>query len=274
MNMKLTENTEKPIHFISLGAGVQSSTMALMSEQGEFPHKPDFAVFADTMAEPKVVYDWLDWLEKQLSYPVYRVSKGDLYEKATKLFTSKKETKYAQSAVPAFIVDRSGKKGIMMRQCTTDYKITPINSFVRKLIGKKVKAVQWLGISLDEVVRMRDAREPWKTNYYPLIDRAMTRNDCLKWMEKNEYPKPPRSSCVFCPFHSNREWLELQRDEPQEFERAVQFEKDYQLTYQSVNNFRGIPYLHNSFVPLSEVVFEDKSQVNLFNNECEGHCGV
>jgi hypothetical protein len=93
-------------------------------------------------------------------------------------------------------------------------------------------------------------------------------------MEKNEYPKPPRSSCVFCPFHSNREWLELQRDEPQEFERAVQFEKDYQLTYQSVNNFRGIPYLHNSFVPLSEVVFEDKSQVNLFNNECEGHCGV
>ena len=65
---------------ISLGAGVQSSVMALMAAKGEITPMPDYAIFADTMAEPKAVYDWLDWLEEQLPFPVIRVSKGNLYE--------------------------------------------------------------------------------------------------------------------------------------------------------------------------------------------------
>ena len=63
-------------NIISLGAGVQSSTMALMAEKGEINPKPDCAIFADTGWEPKRVYEWLDWLETQLSFPVYRVING------------------------------------------------------------------------------------------------------------------------------------------------------------------------------------------------------
>ena len=37
---------------LSLGAGVQSSTLAFMYDLGEIGPMPDFAVFADTMAEP------------------------------------------------------------------------------------------------------------------------------------------------------------------------------------------------------------------------------
>ena len=55
---------------LNLGAGVQSSCLALMAAMGEVKPMPDFAVFADTQAEPKSVYDWLDWLEKQLPFPV------------------------------------------------------------------------------------------------------------------------------------------------------------------------------------------------------------
>ena len=65
------------LRILALGAGVQSTTLALMIEKGEVPMVQG-AVFSDTMAEPKRVYSHLDWLEKQLSYPVYRVSKGDL----------------------------------------------------------------------------------------------------------------------------------------------------------------------------------------------------
>jgi len=65
---------------ISLGAGVQSSVMALMAAKGEITPMPDYAIFADTMAEPQGVYAWLDWLEGQLPFPVIRVSKGNLYE--------------------------------------------------------------------------------------------------------------------------------------------------------------------------------------------------
>ena len=41
---------------LSLGAGVQSSTLAFMYEYGEIGPMPDFAVFADTMAEPCLLY--------------------------------------------------------------------------------------------------------------------------------------------------------------------------------------------------------------------------
>ena len=65
------------LRILSLGAGVQSSTLALMIEKGEVP-MVDAAIFADTKGEPKAVYDWLNWLEKKLSYPVYRVTWRDL----------------------------------------------------------------------------------------------------------------------------------------------------------------------------------------------------
>ena len=54
-------------HVLSLGAGVQSSTLALMAAAGEVTPMPDAAIFADTQAEPAGVYRWLDWLEKHRS---------------------------------------------------------------------------------------------------------------------------------------------------------------------------------------------------------------
>jgi len=65
---------------ISLGAGVQSSTMALMAAHGEITPMPDYAIFADTQAEPSHIYSWLDWLETQLPFPVLRVTAGSLKE--------------------------------------------------------------------------------------------------------------------------------------------------------------------------------------------------
>jgi 3'-phosphoadenosine 5'-phosphosulfate sulfotransferase (PAPS reductase)/FAD synthetase len=62
---------------ISLGAGVQSSTMALMAKHGEITPMPEFAIFADTQSEPSSVYRWLDWLGQQLPFPIIRVTKGN-----------------------------------------------------------------------------------------------------------------------------------------------------------------------------------------------------
>ena len=59
----------EPLHIISLGAGVQSSTMALMAAAGEITPMPTCAIFADTQDEPASVYKWLDWLEPKLPFP-------------------------------------------------------------------------------------------------------------------------------------------------------------------------------------------------------------
>ena len=54
------------LRILSLGAGVQSSTLALMIEKGEIP-MVDAAIFADVKGEPKAVTDWLEYLKKHKS---------------------------------------------------------------------------------------------------------------------------------------------------------------------------------------------------------------
>jgi hypothetical protein len=65
------------LNILSLGAGVQSSTMALMAAEGELTPMPDCAIFADTGAEPKHVYDFLDYVESLVPFPVHRVMEGE-----------------------------------------------------------------------------------------------------------------------------------------------------------------------------------------------------
>lgn len=258
------------LNIISLGAGVQSSTMALMAAHGEITPMPDCAIFADTQAEPRAVYEWLDWLEKQLPFKVHRVTAGRLDDAATEIKTSKKGNKYTSTAIPAFI---SG--GITVRQCTADFKIDPIRKALRAMRGKQ-DVIQWIGISADEAIRMKPSRDKWVKNRWPLVELGMHRHDCLSWMERHGYPQPPRSACRYCPFKSDHEWRLLRDEQPEEFERAAQFEEKLQASY-ALTQVRGIPYLHRSKVPLRQVdlrTAEDHGQIPMFGNECEGMCGV
>jgi hypothetical protein len=68
---------------LSLGAGVQSSTLLLMAVHGEV--QIDRAIFADTGWEPRGVYDWLGGLQLAAGHagiPVDIVSAGNLREDA------------------------------------------------------------------------------------------------------------------------------------------------------------------------------------------------
>lgn len=51
--------TAEMIHVLSLGAGVQSSTLAFLAAHGVVEPMPALAIFADTGWEPKAVYEWL-----------------------------------------------------------------------------------------------------------------------------------------------------------------------------------------------------------------------
>lgn len=264
-------------HIISLGAGVQSSTMALMAAKGELTPMPDCAVFSDTGDEPDEVYRWLAWLEEVLPFPVNRVSHGEgtLGVDACVVRTSEvKKKKYTQYAVPAFLLGVDGRIGLMMRQCTTSHKINPIHREYGRVRGKE-RVTQWIGISLDEIDRMKSPRKPWVDNRYPLIEKRMTRQSCLAWMFKHDFPKPPRSACVFCPYHNDREWKRMQHEDKASFARAVNFEKEYQSACSKVTGLTGKPFLHRTCQPLDQIDFDaDKNQLNLFINECEGMCGV
>lgn len=263
-------------HIISLGAGVQSSTMALMAAHGEITPMPDAAIFADTQAEPQSVYKWLDWLETQLPFPVYRVTKGDLDAVATTVRISRDANTYTKGAVPAFIRDdETGKVGLLNRQCTAQFKIQVIESKANRLRDKN-PLTQWIGISLDEAHRMKPSRKDYITNRWPLIENRLTRSDCLEWMAAKGYPTPPRSSCVFCPYHNDREWLDLKTNDPEGFQKAVVFERRFAKAVSLTRQKSATTFLHRSLLPLDQVDFSNPTtdQPNLFGNECEGICGV
>jgi len=298
------------LNIISLGAGVQSSTMALMAAHGEITPMPDCAIFADTGAEPQYVYDWLDWLETKLPYPVHRVIEKEGLEiniinsidggrfAGAPFFTE--PLKATESTVCSMCQGENpdcdwcmgtGKAetwitktgGMLRRQCTNEFKIQPIRRKVRELMGlqkgerggKEVKVIQWIGISTDEAQRMKPSGDAYIQHIWPLIEKNMSRNDCLQWMQKHSYPQPQKSSCYFCPYHSSETWRELKEDYPYEFARAVNMDR---LIRGGVRGTTQKLYLHQSMQPLSEVDFKEqldkKEQVDMFGNECEGMCGV
>lgn len=273
------------LNILSLGAGVQSSTMALMAAHGEITPMPDCAIFADTQHEPKAVIDWLDWLETKLPFPVYRVSNGDLWKAAIKVKRTKDGLRtYIQVGIPAFMTEEGEKAGIGMRVCTAEFKIKVINQQMRKLLGFKriskkqgILANVWIGISTDEADRMKPNRNTWALSKWPLIQIGMSRADCYAWMEKHGYQEPPRSACTFCPYKDDNSWLALT---PEEFADAVKKEKELQEAYASTTELRSIPFFHSDRVPLEQVKFKPgrlnakRDQLNLFRNECEGMCGV
>jgi hypothetical protein len=266
------------LRVLSLGAGVQSTTLALMAARGEIGPMPDCAIFADTGWEPKHVYEHLDRLEKLLPFPVYRVSQGDL-----RSTIGGPKGKYLVLDIPVYVSTNGVAGGMTNRSCTRDYKISPIQRKVRELVGltrkrspKEPIVEQWIGISLDETIRMKPNREAWIRSRWPLIEQRMTRNDCLRWMERNGFEEPKKSSCIGCPYHSDAEWRAVKAD-PQAWADAIEI--DERLRSQPAGAFRlkGDLYLHRSCKPLAEVdlsTAEERGQLNLFLNECEGMCGV
>lgn len=256
------------MNILSLGAGVQSSTLALMAAKGEIKPMPDAAIFADTGWEPRKVHEYLNWLETQLPFPIYRV----MNERG--LLEAIKGTGRL-AAVPFF----TSSGGMGRRQCTAEFKLKPIRRKARELLGyeprkriPKGSATMWIGISLDESIRMKPSTDLWVTNRWPLIELNMTRWHCLEWMEKNGYPMPPKSSCLGCPYHSNKQWVEIKQQDEDEWKQTIEIDR---LIRRRADKMKDEQFMHRSCKPLDQVDFSIiENQPDMWGNECEGMCGV
>jgi hypothetical protein len=268
-----------PEQVLSLGAGVQSSAILLMSYEGELPPL-DYAIFADTGWEPKAVYEHLDELEARVGdrIPIHRVSVGNIRDDMLRSALHPEEGG-RWAAPPLFVPGADGRAALLRRQCTKEYKIVPIYRELRKHSTREERRETttvdlWMGISLDEVQRMRPAREPWVHNTYPLIEHRMSRWDCIRWLEARGLDAP-KSACIGCPFHDNDRWRAMKRDAPEEFADAVAVDA-------AIRHLPKIKaesaYLHRDLVPLDMVDLstpEDHGQqVFGWDNECDGICAV
>jgi hypothetical protein len=257
------------LRVLSLGAGVQSTTLALMAAHGEIGPMPDCAIFADTGEEPTAIYEHLRWLGSgnALPFPVHVIKTGPLGER---LFDDN------EARIPVYTTE-----GMRRRQCTKNYKVAPLQRKFRELLGKGPRdyiapgtVENWVGISTDEIFRLAPSRQRYITRRDPLLEKRMSRWDCTNWLTDHGYPIPAKSSCVFCPYRSNKQWQALRDRDPQGWARAIEIDERLRQP-EGLAMFKGPTFVHRSAVPLRDADLNKvDAQINLFNNECEGMCGV
>lgn len=112
----------RTFNVLNLGAGIQSSRVLLASCQGEIP-KFDAAIFADTMWEPKAVYENIDFLKGECDragIPLIVTSAGaSIRDEILQFMRQRKSVgRNRYASAPMFIKNRDGSQGRMKRQCT------------------------------------------------------------------------------------------------------------------------------------------------------------
>lgn len=258
------------LRVLSLGAGVQSTTIALMAARGEIP-APDCAIFADTGDEPRAVYEHLAWLTSPgvLPFPIHVV-------KPTRTLKTALVAGDEDARIPWFV----GAGGMGGRNCTRNWKIRPIRRMIRQLLGVGPRGYiapdtveSWIGISTDEIGRIKPSGCRFIHNRHILIEARMNRQGCYTWLEERQYRRPPKSRCKYCPFQGNGGWRDL-RGSAEEWAETLDLDGWLREPAQ-VARFHGEVFLHHSRVPLAQAdLTVETGAPDLFGNECEGHCGV
>ena len=137
---------------VSHGGGVQTSTLLVMAARGDIGPMPDAAIISDTGDEPGKVWEYLDYIEPMIPFPIYRVQRGDIIQHIKR---GKNPNDTGQRAtLPLYLQDG----GQMMRTCTASLKIDAVTQKIRELLGlargqkpsKDTLVEVWIGISMDE----------------------------------------------------------------------------------------------------------------------------
>jgi hypothetical protein len=248
------------LRLLSLGAGVQSTTVLLLACEGEIP-RFDVALFADTGWEPRAVYANLDRLAahaERHGIPVRQVSAGNIRADAL-------DPKHRFVSMPLHTLNPDGTRGLARRQCTAEYKITPLKKAARELLGyphprrvpRGVYAEQAIGISTDEFTRAKDSGLRFLRNVFPLIDLGFDRDRCMEFLAERGFGETVKSACVGCPFHGNAGWRWVRDNDPDGWVEAVEFDRAIRHGYPHATKqgqeLRGQYFLHRSCLPLDQV---------------------
>ena len=280
----------REIHVLNLGAGVQSTALYLMFMRGDLKPQIDYAIFADTMDEPRAVYRHLEWLKSLHGPSILVRSKGRLSEH---LMKGQNSTGQRFASIPAYTLRPDGTEGKVRRQCSMEYKIEVIQRTIRRDLckaepGRAPKGIivqQYIGISLDEAGRAQRIKAAKRPKYlkvnFPLIDNFMTRANCLTYLADKVPHETPRSACVFCPFHSDYEWDRQKREDPEAWGQSVALDRALRIPGNVLHRQLDQQlFLHRSCVPLDLVQLDTKpdprkAQLSInFSSECMGVCGV
>lgn len=269
---RLTSEGKKIFRVLSFGGGTQSAWLLDQYIQGRIDY--DLIVFADTGAEPQFIHRQVDWWRKRVEdhgvpfriVTHHRMTRGLEEMLFRYIFTS-----YDRFQMVAYCEGA----GMLPRQCTVDFKITPVLQEARKTVmgERKVFPDDWvivvdIGFAADERHRAKrnqsvQYKYAWLT--YPMIDTGITVEESLRYLRDRGYPDQ-RSRCYFCPFQSDQKtgmsWREIIEREPLSFLKACWLDEQIRAAVRSGRKrLTTLPYFHHSRQPLAEIYRADYERI-------------
>jgi len=247
----------------SSGGGRQSNAIAVLIINGEIP-KPDIAVIVDTEREMSSTWDYYDTYTK----PALEAVGVDLVRlRKSEYATVDLWSKNGETFLMPVFTDFTGVPSKLPTNCSNEWKSRVVQRYCSALYPDEKEFQIWLGMTIDEPERIKQPTGKWQ-NEYPLVKKFMNARACIDLVKKHGWPEPPKSTCQMCPNKRHVDWLAQQRDFPQDFEFACQF--DEWLRTDVDDTF----YLHKSCKPLRMITQED-AQPDLFTSRCDsGYCFV
>lgn len=274
---------------LNFSAGRQSSCLLWMVLLGDLDTPDNFIVLsADPGMEDSRTYEYREMMFdrcKIAGIEAYVAPGPNLYEDLTNISPDQSHL----DNPPYYTLDEDWNYGKLRHKCTEEYKIRPMDRFIRHYMeehfgihhnarrGLGTDTVEkWIGFSYDEVERVKRDRRNYIKLSYPLIDMKMTIEDVEQYYEENNLPVPPRSACNACFANGTKTFYQMWKNRPSDWKQAVEVDESIRdLSNIGVNDE---VYVHNKRIPLTalaELKFEDPDPEDMDNWACtSGHCFI
>jgi hypothetical protein len=258
----------------SFGGGVQSMAALVLAAEGRIDYRTFlFANVGDDSEYPEtMVY------LREVAVPFAAKHGLDLIELHKTRRDGTRETLWGKLHRTERSIDipmrlQSGAPG--NRSCTADFKIRVVSKWMRAHGATKTNpGTVGIGISVDEIQRMKPSQLSHLRNAHPLIDLELNREDCKAVIRDAGLPVPPKSSCFFCPFHTVKEWRRIYDAHPDLFAKSVALER--MINERRAKLGRDPMYMTGALRPLDEVVNgSHRWQLSLLDDAADGQysCG-
>lgn len=204
--------------FISFSGGVESTTMCILYGKGAK------AIWCDTGAEHTKMYERMELVEQKLK---------KLHGEGFEIIRIKPEAKLKGQMISNLldaVVVQKFMPSSMARYCTRQFKIEPIDKFLKQ----QGECELMIGLNADEQAREGNWGLMANVKYlYPLQDDGLSRSDCEAILDIHGlHPRFPaymlRGGCSMCFYKSEKEYKALWYLDRPEFDKMVEFEDRYQ----------------------------------------------
>lgn len=214
------------MNIVSYGGGINSTAMLIECVKREIPI--DLILFADTGGERPDIYKYINrfnkWLIKNKMPEITRVQRTNI----NGTYITLEGYCFAKKQLPSLAYG--------FKSCSQKHKIQPQDKFLNNYKPAKEewkagrKITKFVGYDADEPQRAKNYTDNKYIVEYPLIEWDMGRDECVDTIRYAGLDIPGKSACYFCPSSKKHEIKKLQQDYPELAARAIDMEKNADLT--------------------------------------------